>query len=154
MPAQHGHAPAGPEHPHQFADRAAQADLLLGAEHGDQFVPQMVNFELIGGVNFKKGCYPGQEVVARMDTYGNVRRHLVGLILKDATIPPKGAKLFSGDREVGWVSSATFSPQQNAVLAFGFTLRDFSSTDKALKVEIEGWKYDATVKSLPLYAKR
>ena len=124
-----------------------------GPELNEEIVPPEAGLEG-KAFSLNKGCYPGQEVVARMDTYGNVRRHLVGLILKDATIPPKGAKLFSGDREVGWVSSATFSPQQNAVLAFGFTLRDFSSTDKALKVEIEGWKYDATVKSLPLYAKR
>ena len=36
----------------------------------EQFVPQMVNFELIGGVNFKKGCYPGQEIVARSQYLG------------------------------------------------------------------------------------
>jgi folate-binding protein YgfZ len=35
------------------------------AATADQFVPQMLNLELLGGVNFKKGCYPGQEVVAR-----------------------------------------------------------------------------------------
>lgn len=40
----------------------------------DQFVPQMVNFELVGGVNFQKGCYPGQEVVARSQYRGTVKR--------------------------------------------------------------------------------
>ncbi len=40
----------------------------------EQFVPQMVNFELIGGINFRKGCYPGQEVVARLQYRGVVRR--------------------------------------------------------------------------------
>ncbi|MFD2451842.1 CAF17-like 4Fe-4S cluster assembly/insertion protein YgfZ [Ideonella paludis] len=40
----------------------------------DQFVPQMVNFELVGGVNFKKGCYPGQEVVARSQYRGTLKR--------------------------------------------------------------------------------
>ncbi|WP_290641495.1 folate-binding protein [Aquabacterium sp.] len=40
----------------------------------DQFVPQMINFELIGGVNFKKGCYPGQEVVARSQYRGTTKR--------------------------------------------------------------------------------
>lgn len=40
----------------------------------EQFVPQMVNFELIGGVNFKKGCYPGQEVVARSQYRGTTKR--------------------------------------------------------------------------------
>ncbi|MEO7115436.1 MAG: folate-binding protein, partial [Caldimonas sp.] len=40
----------------------------------DRFVPQMVNFELVGGVDFQKGCYPGQEVVARSQYRGTTRR--------------------------------------------------------------------------------
>ena len=40
----------------------------------EQFVPQMVNYELIGGVNFKKGCYPGQEIVARSQYLGKLKR--------------------------------------------------------------------------------
>lgn len=40
----------------------------------DQFVPQMVNFDLVGGVNFQKGCYPGQEIVARSQYRGTVKR--------------------------------------------------------------------------------
>ncbi|MDZ7814311.1 MAG: hypothetical protein U5L74_14985 [Ideonella sp.] len=40
----------------------------------DQFVPQMVNFEVVGGVNFKKGCFPGQEVVARSQYRGTLKR--------------------------------------------------------------------------------
>ena len=40
----------------------------------EQFVPQMVNYELVGGVNFKKGCYPGQEVVARSQYRGTLKR--------------------------------------------------------------------------------
>lgn len=40
----------------------------------DQFVPQMVNYELVGGVNFQKGCYPGQEVVARSQYRGTIKR--------------------------------------------------------------------------------
>lgn len=40
----------------------------------EQFVPQMINFELIGGVNFKKGCYPGQEIVARSQYLGKLKR--------------------------------------------------------------------------------
>ena len=40
----------------------------------EQFVPQMLNFELVGGVNFQKGCYPGQEIVARAQYRGTVKR--------------------------------------------------------------------------------
>lgn len=42
----------------------------------EQFVPQMLNFELVGGVNFQKGCYPGQEVVARAQYRGTIKRRM------------------------------------------------------------------------------
>ena len=121
-----------------------------GPDLNEEIVPPEANLEE-KAFSLSKGCYPGQEVVARMDTYGNVRRHLVGLILKDAAIPPKGAKLFSGDREVGWISSAVRSPQLNQVIAFGFPLRDFSKPDTALTVEIDGARHEATVHALPFY---
>lgn len=123
-----------------------------GADLNEEIVPPEANLE-DKAFSLTKGCYPGQEVVARMDTYGSVRRHLVGLVLKDGAIPPKGAKLFSGDREVGWISSAGYSPQLNKVIAFGFPLRDFSKPDTALSIEIDGKKYDATVTALPFYTR-
>lgn len=46
----------------------------ITAKTQDQFVPQMINFELLGGVNFKKGCYPGQEIVARSQYLGKLKR--------------------------------------------------------------------------------
>jgi folate-binding protein YgfZ len=42
----------------------------------EAFVPQMLNYESVGGVNFKKGCYPGQEVVARSQFRGTLKRRL------------------------------------------------------------------------------
>jgi hypothetical protein len=49
----------------------------VGAATTDAFVPQMLNYESIGGVNFKKGCYPGQEVVARSQFRGTFKRRAV-----------------------------------------------------------------------------
>ncbi len=46
----------------------------IEAATADQFVPQMLNFEQVGGVNFQKGCYPGQEVVARSQFRGTIKR--------------------------------------------------------------------------------
>ncbi len=43
----------------------------------EKFVPQMINFEVIGGVNFKKGCYPGQEIVARSQYLGKLKRRMM-----------------------------------------------------------------------------
>ncbi|HYD95777.1 MAG TPA: folate-binding protein [Noviherbaspirillum sp.] len=63
----------------------------------EQFVPQMINFELIGGVNFKKGCYPGQEVVARSQYLGKLKRRML-LASVDALEVKPGTELFwSGD---------------------------------------------------------
>ncbi len=47
---------------------------LINAATADAFVPQMLNYESVGGVNFKKGCYPGQEVVARSQFRGTLKR--------------------------------------------------------------------------------
>jgi tRNA-modifying protein YgfZ len=49
---------------------------FISAATQEQFVPQMVNLELIGGVNFQKGCYPGQEIVARAQYRGEVKRRM------------------------------------------------------------------------------
>lgn len=60
----------------------------------DQFVPQMVNFELLGGVNFKKGCYPGQEIVARSQYLGKLKRRTV-LASMDGAEAQAGDEVFA-----------------------------------------------------------
>src|SRR5438874_136017 len=50
---------------------------LITSATQDQFVPQMVNFEALGGIDFRKGCYPGQEIVARAQYRGQVKRRMV-----------------------------------------------------------------------------
>ncbi len=75
------------------------AEIRAGRPHvmqatQDQFVPQMVNLELAGGVDFRKGCYPGQEVVARAQYRGAVKRRMVHL--RGAALQP-GQDLYSDD---------------------------------------------------------
>lgn len=65
----------------------------------EQFVPQMANFELIGGVSFKKGCYPGQEIVARMQYLGKLKRRMYLAHLNSNEAPQPGDELFSADME-------------------------------------------------------
>jgi tRNA-modifying protein YgfZ len=64
----------------------------------EQFVPQMINFELVGGVNFQKGCYPGQEIVARSQYRGTVKRRAF-VFDCDAPALPGQEVFFSGDAE-------------------------------------------------------
>jgi tRNA-modifying protein YgfZ len=61
----------------------------------DQFVPQMVNLETLGGVDFRKGCYPGQEIVARAQYRGQVKRRMVRMPAP-ATTPLKPGQEFEG----------------------------------------------------------
>lgn len=77
----------------------------------DHFVPQMANMELIGGVSFNKGCYPGQEIVARSQYLGKVKRRLF-LAHVDASAVA-GDELFSAelpDQSAGHIANAAPAP--------------------------------------------
>jgi folate-binding protein YgfZ len=76
----------------------------------EKFVPQMINFELVGGVSFSKGCYPGQEVVARSQYRGRLKRRMQ--LAHCAAAAPAGADVFSaGDAEAaGTVVMAATAP--------------------------------------------
>jgi folate-binding protein YgfZ len=58
---------------------------LITAATQDKFVPQMVNFEKLGAIDFQKGCYPGQEIVARAQYRGEVKRRLVHVRAPEGT---------------------------------------------------------------------
>ncbi|WP_207281241.1 folate-binding protein YgfZ [Pseudomonas sp. FW300-N2F2] len=59
------------------------------------FIPQMLNLQAVGGVSFKKGCYTGQEIVARMQYLGKLKRRLYRLQLDASELPEPGTALFS-----------------------------------------------------------
>jgi hypothetical protein len=68
---------------------------LITAATQDQFVPQMVNLEQLQGIDFHKGCYPGQEIVARAQYRGQVKRRMVRLASPDGT-PLRPGDEFNG----------------------------------------------------------
>ena len=70
---------------------------LISAATQDKFVPQMVNFEALGAVSFQKGCYPGQEIVARAQYRGEVKRRMVRVQV------PAGTELKPGQEFNGGV---------------------------------------------------
>ncbi|MDT8997689.1 folate-binding protein [Paucibacter sp. APW11] len=84
----------------------------------EQFVPQMINLELLGGVNFQKGCYPGQEVVARSQYRGTVKRRTFLFEVEGQALP--GQELFhSSDAEqpAGLVASSAQRGGKSLLLA-------------------------------------
>jgi folate-binding protein YgfZ len=80
----------------------------------DQFVPQMANFELIGGIDFKKGCYPGQEIVARSQYLGKLKRRMYrGQTDGEApSAPVPGQDVFGSEPQaVGMIVNAAPRPE-------------------------------------------
>ncbi len=80
----------------------------------EQFVPQMVNFDVLGGVNFRKGCYPGQEVVARSQYRGTIKRRTSLANVEGTANVGAGQKLFHSDdpgQPCGMVVNAASAPE-------------------------------------------
>ena len=97
-------------------DAWAYLEVTSGVAHitapiADAFVPQMLNYESIGGVNFKKGCYPGQEVVARSQFRGTLKRR--AYIVSSAVPLAAGQEIFDSrdaEQPCGMVASAAPQP--------------------------------------------
>ena len=82
---------------------------LVGAALREAFVPQMINYESLGGINFKKGCYPGQEVVARSQFRGQVKRR--GYLVHAAGELAPGAEVLDAQgHSCGLVAMSAASP--------------------------------------------
>jgi tRNA-modifying protein YgfZ len=81
------------------AREVARGVARITAPLVDLFVPQMLNYESIGGVSFKKGCYPGQEVVARSQFRGAIKRRTYLVEVASNTSPAVGSEIFAAGSE-------------------------------------------------------
>ena len=88
----------------------------VGADLSEEFVPQMINWQALGGLNFKKGCYTGQEVVARMQYLGSLKRRMYLAKVDTATAPQVGEKLLSQADNAGQVVNVQPNPEGGYVL--------------------------------------
>jgi folate-binding protein YgfZ len=100
-------------------------------------------------ISRSKGCYVGQEVIVRVQDrgHGRVAKRLVGLTFDAAApVPAAGSRITSGDREIGRVTSATWSPALSRPVALGYVHRDF--VEPGTHVVIDG--ATAAVAAVPL----
>ena len=105
-------------------------------------------------ISYTKGCYIGQEVIARIRTYGQVAKALRGLRFADNAdeLPRKGDKICSGEKEVGYVSSAIHSPTLKANIALGYVRREHNQIGTELKVRSSAGDRAATIVPVPFVA--
>ncbi len=100
-------------------------------------------------VSFTKGCYLGQELVARIDTRGRVNRHLRAVVLDEAVIPPAGAEILLEDKAVGKLTSIGESLAIKAPVAMALIRREAEPGSK-VTISWDGGSAIATVEEFPL----
>jgi folate-binding protein YgfZ len=86
-------------------------------------------------ISFTKGCYLGQEVVARVTHIGRVNKNLVQFQTDSDNVPGPKSKLQASGKEAGYVTSAAYSPGLKAVVGLGYAQRDFAKEGTKLVVE-------------------
>jgi folate-binding protein YgfZ len=101
-------------------------------------------------ISYSKGCYIGQEIIARIRTYGQVAKSLRGLLLADdlPELPKKGTPLFHGEKEAGYITSALASPTFKRNLALGYVRREWNEPGAELRLRSS--ERDSMVRVVPL----
>jgi folate-binding protein YgfZ len=117
---------------------------LAGHELTEEYNP--LEAGLREAVSFTKGCYTGQEVVARLNTYDKVAREIVRLELPGAGLPPVGARLLLGEREVGTITSAAPDPRSDTTAALAYVKkRDVPKGTEVVDVVWDGGEASARI---------
>ena len=127
-------------------------------EHGIPAAPNEINSEynphearLLNAVDFNKGCYIGQEVIARLDTYNKVQRYLSGIIFSDNVEQNDKFLLFDeNNNEAGIVTSICYSLKLKSYIGLAYIYRDNMQDETVLKAKNEsGNSIEISVKTLP-----
>ncbi len=124
----------------------------MGREIDENTIPAEVGI-VDRSVSFTKGCYTGQELVARIDSRGgNVPRHLRGVVISGAVVPPPGARIHAGEageKDVGRLTSVVASPNRPATLALAYVGRAVTPPAD-VNITWDGESAPARVEQLPL----
>ena len=120
---QHGVVPMGEEAAETL--RVEAGAPAFDSELNDEHNPWEAGLE--GAIHMDKGCYIGQEVIARLDTYDKVKQRLAKLRLECEEPPARGSAVSAEDRQVGKITSATRSPRLQCVIALAYIRNAYSA---------------------------
>jgi folate-binding protein YgfZ len=118
--------------------------------YGDDFDETMLAPEarLDAFIAENKGCYTGQEVIARIKNRGHVNRLLVQFQIAGDVAPERGDLVFLDGQEVGWITSAVMSFASNAPLALGYLRREVVRDSARVQIARGGTRVDAQISNL------
>ena len=124
-----------------------------GTELTDSVIP--LEAELEHAIDFEKGCYIGQEIVARMKYRGHPNRLLRGIEVEGVSTSPecpeihKDARIFNADKEVGWITSSTFAPTLGKPIALAYVRMAVTEAGSRVQIETSEGRIDGTITLLP-----
>lgn len=128
--------------------RVEAGEPQMGRDVDEKTIPQETGL-VAAAVSFTKGCYVGQELVARIDSRGRVNRLLRGVVIHENVLPPEGAELIDDDREVGTVTSVAESLTLRAPVALSLVRREVEPGN-SVTVRWDGGSVSATLREVPL----
>jgi folate-binding protein YgfZ len=137
--------PVGPEA--LDAVRIEAGVPIDGVDLGEDTIPMEARLE--GAIDFAKGCYIGQEVISRATNLGGVKHILVGFDIAGDEPPPSGARVSSGGKETGEVTSAVMSPTLGRLIGIGYVHKKDEIAGNPVTIEQDGKSWEATVANLP-----
>jgi aminomethyltransferase len=123
---------------------------LFGPDMGPEVNPMQAGLET-RALDFGKGCYIGQEVIAKIKYLGQVNRGLAGLCVEGAEAPPAGAAAWRGEEAAGEVTRSALSPTLGRGIAFAYLHRKAMEPGTALRLRWPGGEAGARVVELPFY---
>ena len=109
---------------------------LWGVDMDENTIPNEAGLER-RAIRYDKGCYIGQETIARIKTYGHVNRRLVQIGLAGPSVPTRGDRILADGREAGQVTSAVFSSRLGKPLALGYVRRELAAIGATLQCNNE-----------------
>lgn len=101
-------------------------------------------------VSYSKGCYLGQEVIARIKTYGTVPKALTGFVFEGEPAA-YGSKMMVNNKNIGMVKSVVFSPFFEKYIALVYLNKDYRKPEEIITFTVDEKEYSGTVKLLPFY---
>lgn len=120
---------------------------LYGVDFDENTIP--IEAGLWNALSFEKGCYIGQEVVARIKWRGRVNWHLKGLVTDSGTVPVRNSSVFSGEKKIGRVTSSVFSHTLKRAVALAYIRREFAVHGTEVYIDNERGNIRAEVSDTP-----
>jgi folate-binding protein YgfZ len=130
------------------AIRVEAGEPVMGRDLDEKTIPQESGL-VPETVSFTKGCYLGQELVARIDSRGHVNRLFRGVVVRTNILPPEGAELMVDGAVVGRITSVAESPTLRAPIGLALVRREVEM-DSRVEIRWEGGSAPAVVRHLPL----